>query len=125
MRRSTEHPWARSDGELGRFVTREAEKTLSSYREQPNHVHAHANQEQDTARGGYANRQVFEWRRCAGAADGPAAAGLEREQGVIHVIADNIDSLNDWLDGTDRKAGSDYTGCIRGRGAVLPLTTRR
>ena len=53
-------PWARSDGELGRSLTREAEKTLNSYREQPNLVQEHANHEQDTARGGYADRQVFE-----------------------------------------------------------------
>ena len=52
--------WARPNGELGRTIMREAEKTLNSYREQPNLVQEHANHEQDTARGGYADRQVFE-----------------------------------------------------------------
>ena len=53
-------PWARPDDDLGCSLKREAEKTLSSYREQPNLVQEHANHEQDTARGGYADRQVFE-----------------------------------------------------------------
>ena len=58
---------------------------------------------------------------------------LQKEQGVIHVIADRIDSLNDWLDGLAGRpprsstgpvaAGSDFRGCIRGQGAVLPLAT--
>ncbi len=60
------------DGELGRSLAREAEKTLNSYREQPNLVQEHANHEQDTARGGYANRQVFELAQ--NAADALAAA---------------------------------------------------
>ena len=49
---------------------------------------------------------------------------LEKEQGVIHVIADRIDSLNDWLDGlagtqgaTSRGAqGATSRGAFVGRG---------
>ena len=38
----------------------ESTKSLESYRTQPNLVAEHANAEEDTARGGYANRQLFE-----------------------------------------------------------------
>lgn len=52
--------WAGPDGEIGRYVREESERTLSAYRAQPNLVEEQANQEQDTARGGYANRQMVE-----------------------------------------------------------------
>ena len=41
---------------------------------------------------------------------------VEKEQGVIHVIADRIDSLNDWLDGLAGKPGEVAQGAFVGRG---------
>lgn len=41
---------------------------------------------------------------------------LEKEQGVIHVIADRIDSLNDWLDGLAARPGAISRGAFVGRG---------
>ena len=41
---------------------------------------------------------------------------LEKEQGVIHVIADRIDSLNDWLDGLAGRPGATSRGAFVGRG---------
>ena len=52
--------WVGPDGEIGRYVLEESERTLSAYSAQPNLVEEQANQEQDTARGGYADRQVVE-----------------------------------------------------------------
>ena len=52
--------WAGPDGELGTHIAEEAKKTLNAYREQPHLVNEHANFEEDTARGGYAHRQLFE-----------------------------------------------------------------
>ena len=52
--------WAGPDGELGRYITEESERTLDSYRAQPNYVREHANVEEDTAYGGYQHRQLFE-----------------------------------------------------------------
>ncbi len=52
--------WTGPNGELGRYIANEAQKTLNSYREQPNLVAEHANTESDTAQGGYAQRQLFE-----------------------------------------------------------------
>ena len=49
---------------------------------------------------------------------------LEKEQGVIHVIADHIDSLNDWLDGLAERprrcssAGPVAPGAISGSAFV-------
>ena len=51
--------WA-VDGRIGTYIQEQSEKTLQAYRSQPNLVAEHANHEQDTARGGYANRQLFE-----------------------------------------------------------------
>lgn len=52
--------WVGPNGEIGRYVREESERTLSAYSAQPNLVEEQANQEQDTARGGYANRQIVE-----------------------------------------------------------------
>lgn len=52
--------WAGPDGALGAYIREETQKSLESYRSQPNLVSEHANQEEDTSRGGYANRQLFE-----------------------------------------------------------------
>ena len=52
--------WAGPEGELGAYIAEESAKSLNAYREQPHLVDEHANQEEDTARGGYADRQLFE-----------------------------------------------------------------
>ena len=55
-----EDAWEGPDGALGRLVSAETSKTLNAYREQPQLVTEHANQEHDTAHGGYAHRQLYE-----------------------------------------------------------------
>lgn len=52
--------WTGMDGELYAFIAGESEKTLDAYGSQPNLLEEHANLEEDTARGGYAHRQLFE-----------------------------------------------------------------
>ena len=52
--------WAGPDGEIGQFLEDQRLKTLISYESQPLLIVEHANQEQDTAHGGYADRQVVE-----------------------------------------------------------------
>jgi len=52
--------WTGMDGELCAFIAGELEKTLDAYRSQPKLLEEHANLEEDTARGGYAHRQLFE-----------------------------------------------------------------
>ncbi len=52
--------WAGPDGSIGVYIREEREKSLEAYRNQPNLVAEHANLEEDTSRGGYANRQLFE-----------------------------------------------------------------
>ena len=52
--------WAGPDGLIGIFISEESERTLEAYRSQPNLIIEHANHEEDTARGGYARRQLFE-----------------------------------------------------------------
>lgn len=56
----SEDPWQGPQGALGRFVLAEASSTLKAYRAQPHLVTEHANQEYDTAHGGYAHRQLYE-----------------------------------------------------------------
>ena len=51
--------WVGPQGPLGRFVAEETSRTLTAYRNQPNFVTEHANQEHDTAHGGYAHRQLY------------------------------------------------------------------
>lgn len=58
--RPAQADWAGPDGEIGCYIRAESEKSLESYRIQPNLVAEHANAEDDTARGGYSNRQLFE-----------------------------------------------------------------
>ena len=52
--------WADGESPIVSFITDETGKTLRAYREQPSLVTEHANHEYDTARGGYAHRQLFE-----------------------------------------------------------------
>jgi superfamily II DNA or RNA helicase len=52
--------WAGPASVIGAYVKEESNKTLESYHRQPNLIIEHANLEEDTARGGYAARQLFE-----------------------------------------------------------------
>ncbi len=52
--------WASPDGDLARYVLKERNKTLEGYGTQPNWVVEHFNLEQDTAHGGYRNKQILE-----------------------------------------------------------------
>ena len=56
----TRYEWAPMTGYIGAYISEETQKTLEAYRSQPNLVAEHANHEEDTARGGYARRQLFE-----------------------------------------------------------------
>ena len=66
--------WAGIDSAIGEYISAESRRTLESYRFQPNYVLEHANHEEDTARGGYAYRQLFELVQ-------NAADSLSAEQG--------------------------------------------
>ncbi len=55
-----ERTWAAPDEALGQYIAAHTEKTVRACREQPALIREHANLEWDTARGGYANRQLFE-----------------------------------------------------------------
>ena len=52
--------WKGPAGSIGVYIREESKRTLSAYGTQPNLVREHANHEEDTARGGYAHRQLFE-----------------------------------------------------------------
>ena len=52
--------WAGPESPLADFIRRQTKSTLASYGSQPNLVREHANQEHDTAHGGYADRQIIE-----------------------------------------------------------------
>ena len=52
--------WSGPDGDLGVYIRDEVSKTMRSYASQPNLIKEHANTEEDSARGGYANRQIME-----------------------------------------------------------------
>ena len=71
--------WAGPDGNIGTYIGNESRKTLEAYSSQPNLIVEHANHEEDTARGGYANRQLFELVQ--NSADALAGSG----RGRIHI----------------------------------------
>lgn len=52
--------WAGPGEAVGRHVAELSRSMLAAYREQPRLVSEHANQESDTAQGGYRHRQLFE-----------------------------------------------------------------
>ena len=52
--------WIDPEGDLGRFIVNETEKSLKSYREQSKLITEHARAEFSTVHGGYAHRQLFE-----------------------------------------------------------------
>ena len=51
--------WATPSGLIGAYIAEQSNSTLEAYRNQPNLVSEHANHEEDTARGGYAHRQLL------------------------------------------------------------------
>ena len=67
--------WGGPDGALGAYLLEESNKSLESYRNQPNNLREDANIEEDTARGGYAERQLFELVQ--NSADALSASGGE------------------------------------------------
>ncbi len=90
---STER-WCGPDGDLGQFVSREAQRTLDSYIAQPKLVVEHANLERDTAHGGYQHRQMYElvqnaadalWVEQASAPFDGLHAGQDPHRGRIEV----------------------------------------
>ena len=56
----SQYEWAPPTGYIGEYIAQETGRTLEAYRIQPNLVARDANHEEDTARGGYARRQLFE-----------------------------------------------------------------
>ena len=52
--------WAGLHSPICRYVREESERALTAYSSQPSRVDEDANQEEDTARGGYARRQIIE-----------------------------------------------------------------
>ena len=52
--------WQGPDGELGRYISEQTEKTLRSYQAQPKLVANHANEEVALVEGGYTDRQILE-----------------------------------------------------------------
>ena len=91
--------WSGLNGELSTYITEESEKTLKAYREQPILVDEHARQEEDTAFGGYAHRQLFELVQNGADALSPkqgdgeqARVSLERARGhiAIHLTKDHL-----------------------------------
>ncbi len=52
--------WAPPDGELGRFVAEESQKSLDAYRAQPINLRANVAEERDIIQGGYQDRQLVE-----------------------------------------------------------------
>ena len=52
--------WTGPDGVVGAYIAKESKKTLEAYRIQADRIAEDANLEEDTARGGYAHRQLFE-----------------------------------------------------------------
>lgn len=59
-RRSFLQGWAGPSGPIGTHISEDTKKTLEAYHVQPDLILEHANHEEDTARGGYAYRQLFE-----------------------------------------------------------------
>ncbi len=89
--------WATADDGLGAYIAQESQKTVNAYAEQPHLVLEHANHEQDTARGGYAHRQLFELvQNAADALSGtPTDGRIEiRLTDACLYCADNGEAIN-------------------------------
>ena len=89
--------WAGRDSDLGAYIAEESRKTLNAYADQPHLVLEHANHEQDTARGGYAHRQLFELVQNAADALSGTSAGeriaIRLTDGYLY-CADDGESIN-------------------------------
>ena len=72
--------WAGPEHSLGRFIHAASEETLRAYQSKPKLVQRDANEEADIARGGYANRQLFELVQ-----NGADAAATIAEGGHIQI----------------------------------------
>jgi len=80
------HEWPDPNRDLSDFISAEAHRTLKAYREQPNLVDEHANQEEDTARGGYAFRQLLELvQNSADAVSGKSGGAGRPARGRIEI----------------------------------------
>ena len=101
---SVDSPWAGPSGALSRYVTADSRKTLGAYRKQPTLLREHVNHEKDTARGGYAHRQLFELAQnsadaLAGASGGGRIAMLLTEShlycadGGRHIDKEGVNAL--------------------------------
>lgn len=131
--RSEEKPaWASPKGSLGAFIVREAKKSLNAYREQPRLVTEHARIEQDTAQGGYANRQLFELVQNSADALLNAPEGksilLRVTDGFLYCADDGLPIDEEGVEGLmfDRMSSKRNTAAIgrfgRGFKSVLGIT---
>ena len=78
--------WAGPDGAIARYVRKQSDRTLQSYVEQPIYVVEHANHEDDTAGGGYADRQIVELiQNSSDALSGAVGAGARGGRIAIHL----------------------------------------
>ena len=124
--------WASPKGSLGMFIVREAEKSLKAYREQPRLVAEHARIEQDTAQGGYANRQLFELVQNSADAllDAPEGKSilLRLTDGFLYCADDGLPLDEEGVEGLmfDRMSSKRTTAAIgrfgRGFKSVLGVT---
>ena len=90
--------WAGPDGRLAEFAREEVQKTLNAYRNQPLLIREQANEERDTAGGGYAHRQLYELVQNSADAIADGGRGhkiLVRLTQKHLYCADNGSALND------------------------------
>ena len=86
MRPPCRSEWAGPSGPIGAHIAAESQRTIEAYRSQPNLVDEHANHEEDTARGGYAHRQLFELvQNSADALAGSGGGRIEVRLGPGHL----------------------------------------
>ena len=124
--------WASPTGSLGVFIVREAKKSFKAYREQPRLVTEHARIEQDTAQGGYANRQLFELVQNSADAllDAPEGKSIliRLTDGFLYCADDGLPIDEEGVEGLmfDRMSSKRTTAAIgrfgRGFKSVLGVT---
>lgn len=84
--------WSGPAGDLGEFIRAKSEKTLRTYANDWDRVVEDANLEQDTARGGYAHRQLFELVQNGADALNGALAGGRIE---VRLVGDHLYCADD------------------------------